>query len=146
MNIIAIDPGYTNGLARVHIPDDGDTPYWEATQLTNVHETEKWVDDNTEWEDNILLIEDYVGSGHLTAEAKETVARLGYFYYTYADSSALFSVETPVPQKRKCRVGLSRSLCEDRGIEGPHSWDAFAHILAWMYRNKIENKLSITLP
>ena len=141
MNIIAIDPGYTNGLARVRIPDDGTEPYWNATQLTNVHEAEIWVDDNTEWETNILLVEDYVGSGHLSAEAKETVSRLGYFYYSFKNSSALISVETPVPQKRKCRVGIAKLLCEDRGIKGPHSWDALAHVLAWMYRNHIEVQL-----
>ena len=137
MNIIAVDPGLTIGLARV----DTYNADWDAWQTTDVHEAELWIDNRISWDDNnVLLIEDYISGGHLTKEAKTTLLSLGFFYWRYS-KGAWYSVETPVPQKRKSRVGRATELGEARNVEGPHSWDALAHILAYMYRNNMSDPL-----
>lgn len=140
-NILAIDPGLTIGLAHVNVVNSSNSnPAWDAWQTESIHEAESWLEDHEDWNSNILLVEDYVGSGALTKEAKQTIMRLGYFILSYEGAYA-FSVEHPVPQKRKSCVTLAMELATSRNIEGPHSWDALAHILAWMKRNDVSGSI-----
>jgi len=141
LNIIAIDPGYTNGVASLYMPENKGTPVWSAWQTDSVYDTIDWVDVYVEEGPyNILLVEDFVGAGVLTKEAKETIRRLGFFDLSHRYHPYL-SVECPTPQKRLCRLELATMLCNSRDIEGPHSWDALAHILAWLERNNVQSTI-----
>lgn len=142
LQILSIDPGETIGVAYVRLYLDApEDPEFNAHQFTEVQEALNWLHwERVDFVEEQWLIEDYVGSGHLTKEAKTTVKRLGFFEILLSDGP-YGRVEVPTPQKRKAWVSHARSLCEGWNITGPHSWDALAHALAWMNRNDIQSPI-----
>lgn len=75
MTIFAVDPGKEGtGVAALY---DG---YREADQFKVPRRAFEWVRDR--WQDgDTLLVESYLGSGHNTAESKETLKVIGLFQY-----------------------------------------------------------------
>lgn len=131
MPVIAIDPGLTIGLASVEV--------FRSTLAIHVHQTadvleaENWVA-NHAYLDSTILIEEYVGSGHLTKEAKHTVEVLGFFKHRFS----WYQMNFPVPQARKAHVSEAQHFITELGVtEGPHNADALAHALAYLRKNNV---------
>lgn len=136
-HVIAIDPGLTIGLAEFGVSDNGWFA-WSATQTPDIMEALDWCKERR-YIGSTVVIEDYISAGHLTKEAKETIKRLGFLQWSLEYTT--FEVELATPQKRKAHVKEATTLCGTREIEGPHSWDAMAHALAWMRRNNVPNPI-----
>jgi hypothetical protein len=131
MQVIAIDPGLTIGLASVEV--FGGTLSIDVHQTADVLEAENWIERHMCW-DPVILVEEYVGSGHLTKEAKHTVEVLGFFKYLFNGHPMNF----PVPQARKAHVSEAQHFITELGVtEGPHNADALAHALAYLRKNNV---------
>lgn len=125
MRIFGIDPGYTIGVAWY----DPDSKDFGAMQTKWPQMARLWLQENVtaHAELNVFLVEDYLSAGHLTKEAKHTVKLVGFFehYLEYNWST----VKLVPPQKRLSGVSQAVKWASERGIEGPHSWDALAHAI-----------------
>ena len=127
MRLIAVDPGLTTGLAYYNT-NVGD---FHAFQTQSVVEAENWIVDRWSWtEPDVFIVEDFISAGHLTKQAKHTIKLLGYFEYWFRSDHEK-KVVIQVPQKRLSSVEEATKMCMNKAIEGPHSWDALAHALAY---------------
>lgn len=117
MQVFGIDPGFNyTGVAMVDFPtDDQGKPVWEEAIYDGVQEWSpvdamRWIlrrmdpDPRT----RAFVVEGFVGSGHLTKEAKETLLVLGYFKYCLPEEP-----HVQVPQARLSRVREAKALIED---------------------------------
>lgn len=117
MQIFGIDPGFNyTGVAMVDfLLDDRGRPDWvsatiDGAQFWDPQEAMRWVvcRGNLAWGDRAYVVEGFVGSGHLTKEAKETLLVLGYFQYGLPDKPYI-----QVPQARLSRVREATAVLEE---------------------------------
>lgn len=131
MHVIAIDPGLTIGLASVEVFRG--TLAIHVHQTTGVLEAENWIESHI-YRNTVILVEEYVGSGHLTKEAKHTVEVLGFFKHRFNE----YPMNLPVPQARKAHVSEAQHFITELGVtEGPHNADALAHALTYLRKNNV---------
>lgn len=130
MRILSIDPGITTGVALYDVY----TNSVYVTQTTIPDELIAIIDKNLAPSD-IVLIENFIGGGYRTSESTYTLKLLGFVeYYSYYVKRIRTFIQTP--QTRKAYVGIARDILEQT-TRTPHSIDAFAHILAYMAKEKI---------
>lgn len=120
-----IDPGGTTGIATYRTGEG-----FNAWQTTDVEALLRFIENRAVTPNGILVvgIEDYLSSGHLTKDAKSTLLLIGQILGVCSVVPHTLPVLHP-PQKRLHRLGRARHFCESRGIAGPHSWDALAHLV-----------------
>lgn len=80
MRVIAVDPGETIGMAYF----DSETDDFEVEQVNDTSEAiVTYHDWGYEHGIDFEIIENYVGSGHLSKEGKQTIMVLGLFHLGY---------------------------------------------------------------
>lgn len=131
MRIIAVDPGETIGLALW----DTDDSTCKVHQVAGTYAAGAWIEHNTP---DIVLVENYLGSGALTKEAKTTVMRVGFFseWAMYMD----WETYLVAPQKRLSAVSQATELIGPEALKamyrnGRDAVAALAHALAWSREN-----------
>jgi hypothetical protein len=144
VRVFGIDPGHNfSGVAVVHFYVREGQPVVasvDGAQFAHPIQVRDWIRDRKSWTDDsgdMVVVEDYIGAGHLTKEAKSTLQVLGYFRYSLADSMKI-QVHVRKPQQRLSRVREATALMEelDGTLPFRHVKDtiaALAHALSFMY-------------
>ena len=136
MFIAAYDPGITTGYARVAVNERRDSnvaPFsiFRAEPLLLKPQIDQTL---ASYEDDVRIVEDFVGSGHRTPEAIHTLKLVGYLQHT---PNPWGTTVVQAPQRRKAFVSEAARLMEEGGFpESRHAADALAHILYYLYIHK----------
>lgn len=125
MEIIAIDPGLTIGLAYL----DAFSGYFKVMQTDSpvlaMEQVKYWRDHYGAYD---IICENYNSAGHLTKEAKETIKIVGLFEYG-------ISAELVSPQARLSSVGDAERLAADDVVDmyrkGRDAIAALAHAISY---------------
>ena len=132
MIVSAFDPGVTTGYALATFDEryDGNVvPFRliDAKPVIMIEELHLLVDQ----EDDVRIVEDFVGAGHRTPEAIHTLKLVGYLQHT-PNHAGIVVVQSP--QRRKAFVSKAIELINDKGLApSKHAADALAHILYYKY-------------
>lgn len=129
LNLIAVDPGMTTGLALLRITEAGLViSGTEATDplriVSGIWSLSRGVP-NT-----VLLVEDFVGGGYRTAESNHTLKQIGLYEWTF---SPYFPVILRTPQQRLKGTSLAKKLAQQPNVDipEPHSLDALKHCFSY---------------
>lgn len=136
MEIIAVDPGLTIGLAYL----DATNGTFEVFQTDNpeeaLYQIEIWQLDR--FEVDHFLVEDYISGGHLTKEAKITIKLVGLFQhwgnYFYGGSTLV------APQARLSSVSKAAETIGHKDLatmhrNGKDAIAALAHAISYAREN-----------
>lgn len=129
MRILSIDPGITTGVALYGVDEN----FYTVFQTTSLQEI-IWIMDTGLSPTDIVLIENFIGGGYRTNETTHTLKLLG-FVENYAKYIKHAHVVIQTPQTRKAYVKQASDILE-KSSGTPHAVDAFAHILAYIAKEK----------
>jgi hypothetical protein len=139
MLVAAFDPGLTTGYALADFAERDDNPI-VPFRLISAYPLDSPADvvrkANESWAD-IIVVEDFVGSGPRTREATHTLKLVGYLQYfniTHFTSKTILHQ----PQWRKGYVALAEQVLREHPLcqYNKHAADALAHIFAYHARNR----------
>lgn len=129
MFVAAFDPGRTTGYAQVAFGKqgaDGVRPLLTVftKQLASVDEVRDQMM-LTRMAD-VIIVEDFIGSGPRTADAVFTLKLVGLLEYGFPNTTVIMQN----PQRRKPFVSIAREMLNAQHKDR-HGADALAHILSW---------------